>query len=153
MAWWDLAIYKKSNPSVPFLKIPVDPFPERWQMLHLWRHSRSGWTGLWAPDLAADIPIHCRGVGLDDLYKSFPTKEFYYSILSPQILPFFFSPSLSHSTRREWVISYVVLGCLPNSVLVSRLETACMKQEGFISIFSICIKTRKTIVILRMSWK
>ena len=29
-----------------------------------WRHSRSGWMGLWAPDGAIGVPVHCRGVGL-----------------------------------------------------------------------------------------
>jgi len=25
------------------------------------------------PDVAVDVPVHCRGVGLDDLQKSLPT--------------------------------------------------------------------------------
>ena len=31
------------------------------------RHSRSGWTRLWAPDGAVVVPVHCRGVGLTGL--------------------------------------------------------------------------------------
>lgn len=29
-------------------------------MPHPWRHSQSGWTGLWAPDGAIGISVHCR---------------------------------------------------------------------------------------------
>ena len=42
-------------------------FPERHWMHHPWRHSRSGWMELWAPDEAVGVPVHCRGVGLDGL--------------------------------------------------------------------------------------
>ena len=42
--------------------------PERWWMPHPWLHSRSGWTGLHAPDGGAiGVPVHCRGVRLSDL--------------------------------------------------------------------------------------
>ena len=30
-----------------------------------WKHSRSGWTGLRAPDVAVGVPVLCRGVGPD----------------------------------------------------------------------------------------
>ena len=40
---------------------------ERWWMPHPWRHSRSGWRGSEHPDRAADVPIHCNGVGPDGL--------------------------------------------------------------------------------------
>jgi len=45
------------------------------------RHSRSGWTGLWAPDGAVGVPDHCRGVGPDGLQGSLPT-QFYDSMLA-----------------------------------------------------------------------
>ena len=32
-----------------------------------WRHSRSDWTGSEHTDLAVGVPVHCSGVGLDDL--------------------------------------------------------------------------------------
>ena len=31
---------------------------------HPWRHSRSGWMGLWAPDGAVGVPAHCWGAGM-----------------------------------------------------------------------------------------
>ena len=34
-----------------------------------------GWTRLWAPDWAVDVPVHFGGVGLDDLWGSLPTWE------------------------------------------------------------------------------
>jgi len=39
--------------------------PGRWQMSHPWRHSKAGWTELWAPDQAVGVPGHCGEVGLD----------------------------------------------------------------------------------------
>jgi len=39
-----------------------------------WRHSRSGWTGLQARNRAVGVPVHCKGAGLEDLYKSLPTQ-------------------------------------------------------------------------------
>lgn len=45
-----------------------------------WKPSRSAWKVLWAPsDLVEDLG-HCRGVGLDDLWRSFQPK--YYMILN-----------------------------------------------------------------------
>jgi len=42
-----------------------------------WRHSRAGKTGLWAPDLAIGIPVHCRELG--PFNGSFQLKWFYES--------------------------------------------------------------------------
>lgn len=34
---------------------------------HPWRQSRLGWTRLQAPSGAVDVPVHCKGMGQDDL--------------------------------------------------------------------------------------
>jgi len=51
-------------------------------MPHPWKHSRSAWTGLRAPDGAVGCPRALQGVGLGGLYVSFPTQ----TILSPVFL-------------------------------------------------------------------
>ena len=40
---------------------------ERWWVPHPWRHSRSGWMGLWAPHGALVVHVGCRGIGPDEL--------------------------------------------------------------------------------------
>jgi len=49
-------------------------------MPHPWRHSRSGWTGLRAPDGAVGVPAYCRGVGPDGLKGPFQLKQLYDSV-------------------------------------------------------------------------
>lgn len=44
--------------------------PERWWMLHNWRHSVSGW----ATDGDVGVSVHCRGVWPDGLSGSLPTQ-------------------------------------------------------------------------------
>ena len=41
--------------------------PEKLQMPHPWEHSGQSGRGSEQPDLVADVPAHCRGVGLDGL--------------------------------------------------------------------------------------
>jgi len=50
---------------------------------------QAGW-GSEQPDLVEDVPAHCRGLGLDDLYRSLPTQStlwFYDSSFPMQIGP------------------------------------------------------------------
>jgi len=35
--------------------------PERWSMPHPWKHSRSGWMGLWATSLSWRCPCSLQG--------------------------------------------------------------------------------------------
>jgi len=41
-------------------------------MPHPWRHSKSGWMGLWALDLSVGVSAHCRRIGPDGLQWSLP---------------------------------------------------------------------------------
>jgi len=52
---------------------------ERWWMLHSWRHSRSGWTGLWATDVAGGAPVHCRELDQMTFKGPFQLNHFYDS--------------------------------------------------------------------------
>ena len=66
-----LALVRSSWCELPGWKASC---PERWWMPHPWTHSRSGWTGLWAPAQAVGVAVHCRGVGLDGFYGPLPTQ-------------------------------------------------------------------------------
>lgn len=38
------------------------------EVLHLWKHSTSGWkSSSEQPDQVDDVPAHCKGIGQDDL--------------------------------------------------------------------------------------
>jgi len=39
------------------------------------------------------------------------------------------------------------------ALLVSRLDTTYLKQEGLTNAFAFCIKARKTAVIFKLSWR
>jgi len=43
-------------------------------MHHPWKHSSQVGQGSGQPDVVEHVPAHCRGVGLDDLYRSVPTQ-------------------------------------------------------------------------------
>ena len=40
-----------------------------WLMPHPWRFSRWGWIRPWATWSGCGVPVHCRGAGLDDLWR------------------------------------------------------------------------------------
>ena len=50
---------------------------ERWWMPRPWRHSRSGWTGLWEPDRAVGVLVRCRGAGVMTFKGPFQLKWLY----------------------------------------------------------------------------
>lgn len=49
--------------------------PERWWLSHPWKHPRSVWTRLCAPDRAVDVPVQCTGVGPGGLWASLTAQR------------------------------------------------------------------------------
>ena len=56
---------------------------ERWWMSHPWKHSRSGWTGLWATWRSRRCPCSLQGGWTRLTFKGpFQPKLFYHSVIS-----------------------------------------------------------------------
>jgi len=70
--------------------------PEMWLMLCSWRLSRIGWIRSWATWSSCGVPVHCRGVGLHDLWRSLPTLRILWFYDSKIV--FLFIPHWSSQT-------------------------------------------------------
>jgi len=54
----------------------VKPWPRLpREVVDPWKHSRPGWTGLWAPCSSWRCPCSLQGVGLGDLWRSLPSQS------------------------------------------------------------------------------
>ena len=82
-------------------------------MLRPWRHLRSGRTGLWAPDGAVGVSVHCRGAEPDDLERSFATQTILWSYLNIE------SSSLWWLMQGRWQLRPAVLEIPTNPFLPS----------------------------------
>jgi len=76
--WWPY-------PTVMFhLKCPLWKYWHRFAretvVPHPWRHPRSGWMGLSAPDAAVSIPVRCRELVQMAFQGVFQLKQFYDSV-------------------------------------------------------------------------
>ena len=60
--------------------------PERWWSLHSWKHWRSGWSRLWAPDGAVGVPVQCRV--LDKMTFKLPTPMIMWFYALQASVPF-----------------------------------------------------------------
>jgi len=93
-------------------------------------HSRSGWTGLWAPDGAVGVPAHCKGVW---------PRDFYRLPLTPTILWVYNNyPTINSITKVGWLPQPEV-SQLPLSGTAHALPLHCAVALCTTSILPSCI--------------
>ena len=96
------------------------------------RLSRPGWRGLWAADWALGVPIHCRGVGLDDLQRPLPTLRILW--FHDSIFKFLYQ-NWNHSRVFFAVQSPVFRHIKMHTIICHHLSQHCPALPSFCSAF------------------